>query len=196
MNRLKRSLAAILPVAFIVVACHRSEDSGTTEALVLGRVPSPLGAPPVGLNPGTPPAATTGTPPVAPPGTTPPVVTPGTPAFPPPLRGGGCVEMDGCSFKSAWPDSNNPLQKEMGCGPVFQYFNGAGQGVLGGTGSFCPDTPANRRLAHQKNLTGHHAGYCETCMGVPAGKFFVFWDYFVGPSCPSGCRTGTSAPPI
>jgi hypothetical protein len=195
MNRVARSLAATLPVAFVIVACHRSEEAGTTTtteaSLVLGRVPAPLGAPPISVNPGTRPVATTGTPPVA--TTDPPL----PPPLPPPARGaGGCIEMDGCSFKSAWPDSNNPLQKQLGCGPVFQYFNGAGQGILGGTGSFCPDTPANRKLLHQKGLTGHHAGYCETCMGVPADKIFVFWDYFMGPSCPSGCRTGFSAPPI
>ena len=113
-----------------------------------------------------------------------------------PVRGvaTGCIERPHCSMSYGWDDANDPLQQQLGCGGVFTYFNGANSGVLGGTGSFCADTPANRATLHDQKKRGFQPAYCETCMGVPDHKLFVFWGESVGPSCPSGCVLGVSAP--
>jgi hypothetical protein len=92
------------------------------------------------------------------------------------------------SFKGSIDLSSDPLAKQLGCGPVFQYSRG-GKGFFGGTGSFCPDSPGNRAVLHANQKYGFPPRYCETCMGVPDGKIFVFWTRDAGPSpsCPSGC---------
>lgn len=120
---------------------------------------------------------------------------PGTTTIPPTCTT-SCVERPRCSFQSAWDDAGDPLQAQLGCGPVFQYRNGANSGILGGTGSFCTDSPANRQVLHDAHKRGYPPGYCETCLGVPAGKVFVFWTEAIGPSCPSGCVVGDAAPPF
>ena len=68
-------------------------------------------------------------------------------------------------------------------------MTGAGNGLLGGLGSVCPDTKAVRDYVHEP---GHmHLGivgaYCDGCLKIPAGHLFVFWEIFIGPNCPSGC---------
>jgi hypothetical protein len=78
--------------------------------------------------------------------------------------------------------------KLQGCGPVFEYWSG-GKGFFGGTGSFCTDSPYNQAILKANHMYGFPPGYCETCMGVPDGKVFVFWGDRAGPapSCSSGC---------
>jgi hypothetical protein len=109
-----------------------------------------------------------------------------------------CVDRPGCSMRPILPDdafSPDPLQKQLGCGPVFVYMNGAKAGVHGGFGSYCPDSPDNRKILHDNHKHGYLSGHCETCLGVPAGWLFAFWLETEGPSCPSGCgEPGVSAP--
>jgi hypothetical protein len=98
-----------------------------------------------------------------------------------------------CSFGYEYDDSGNPAQSLLGCGPVYRWSNGANAGILGGVGSYCPDTPSNRQYLHDNGLTGFSSGYCDTCLNVPCGQLFVFWSYFVGPTCPSSCTYGSGA---
>jgi hypothetical protein len=115
------------------------------------------------------------------------------PAVPPATTMAVCAERPHCSFRldeSATPD---PLQNQLGCGPIYRNENGE-RGGDNGIGSFCPDSPANRKLLHNSAKHGYLAGYCQSCLGVPAGKLFVFWKLFDQPSCPSGCAPG--APPL
>jgi hypothetical protein len=119
------------------------------------------------------------------------------PMGPPPVGKASCVERPHCSFRYAWDEGpNDPLWKQLGCGPVFQYMNGHSAGILGGNGSFCPDSTSNRKVLHDNHKRGYLPGYCETCLGVPDGQIFVFWSQTIGPSCPSGCVPGEAAPAI
>jgi hypothetical protein len=101
----------------------------------------------------------------------------------------------GCSIY-ALDGATNPTQQLLGCGPIYGYHNGANAGILGGTGSFCPDTPSNRAYLHDHNFTGFGGGYDDSCIVVPCGQIFVFWSYFMGPNCPSSCHTVSGPPPI
>ncbi len=114
-----------------------------------------------------------------------------------PVCTANCVDRPHCSFRYAWDEGpNDPLWKQLGCGPVFQYHNGHSSGIMGGNGSFCPDSPTTRKVLHDDHKRGYLPGYCETCLGVPAGQIFVFWSQTIGPSCPSGCSQGEAAPEI
>ena len=94
-----------------------------------------------------------------------------------------------------WPD--DPLWKQLGCGPVYTFSTGTSEGFLGGIGSFCPDSPDGR--AHLYGKLIFFPGYCETALGVPDGKIFVFWKTYEkpqsNPSCPSGCPGAGIYPP-
>jgi hypothetical protein len=124
-----------------------------------------------------------------------PGVGPGATTPPAPTCAAGCIEAPKCKFGVWEPenDTSDPLRAQLGCGALFLYDSGATFGVLGGVGSFCPDSSANRALLHARGKRGYLPGYCQTCIGVPAGMLFVFWRVNVGPSCPSGCLPG---PPI
>jgi len=78
--------------------------------------------------------------------------------------------------------------KKLGCGPLVRYMTGNGNGVLGGIGAYCPDSPAlhDPKARH----IGFPPGYCDGCLRVPPGQYFVFFETFVGPNCPSGCPRG------
>jgi len=101
----------------------------------------------------------------------------------------GCLEPPCCTLQ---PDATeDALQRSLGCGPSYMYLehldSGAGSTPLG-VGSFCPDTPTSRIILHNRGKRGYFAGYCDTCLCVPAGQIFVFWRIEVGPTCPSGCQ--------
>jgi hypothetical protein len=98
--------------------------------------------------------------------------------------GGGCVERPGCSIEL---DGDPPgvLQQQLGCGVNYTYS--FGDRFEAAMGSFCIDSPANRQILHDHQRRGFFGGYCESCLGVPAGKIFVFWAIVEGPTCPSGC---------
>lgn len=115
------------------------------------------------------------------------------PAVPPATTMGVCAERPHCSFQVDASSTPDPLQSQLGCGPLYRYENGE-KGGDNGIGSFCPDTPVNRKILHDSGKHGYGAGYCQSCLGVPAGKIFVFWKLFDQPSCPSGCAPG--APPL
>lgn len=90
--------------------------------------------------------------------------------------------------------ASDPLPQQLGCGAVYLYRNGAPDGIfVGGHGSFCPDSPATRQVLHDQRKLGYRPGYCESCLGVPPGQVFVFWDMLAGPSCPSGCAPGNAS---
>lgn len=107
-----------------------------------------------------------------------------------------CVTLVGCSFQFVGGTSTNPLSAQLHCGQQYRYMNGFHAGVLGGIGSFCPDSVGNRTILAAHHMAGFRAGYCDTCLTVPTGKLFVFWTEFVGPGCPSGCIPGEGAPPF
>jgi hypothetical protein len=85
------------------------------------------------------------------------------------------------------PTFSDPLEAQLGCGPSSQYTTGFFGGFVGGYGSFCPDTPANRAALHAAHKRGFLTGYCSTCMRVPAKSLWVVWAEFEGPGCPSSC---------
>jgi hypothetical protein len=115
----------------------------------------------------------------------------------PPPPAVSCVERPGCSIRPIAaddPQDADPLQQQLGCGPELVYMNGATKGIHGGRGSFCPDSPSNRKALHDAGKRGYLPGHCEVCLGVPASWIFVFWAETEGPGCPSGCVEGFSAP--
>jgi hypothetical protein len=63
-----------------------------------------------------------------------------------PVTAQRCVELPHCSLGPPTLEASNPLSKQLGCGLQQRYRNGADLGVLGGDGSFCPDSPDNRKL--------------------------------------------------
>jgi hypothetical protein len=73
--------------------------------------------------------------------------------------------------------------KNFGCGPFFHYGTGNGNGILGGNGTYCKDTPALRAT----HPMGYGPGYCDGCLKVPPGEIFVLWTTAIGPNCPNGC---------
>jgi hypothetical protein len=81
------------------------------------------------------------------------------------------------------------LQSQLGCLQNLRYMSGANSGFLGGILSSCPDTPANRSALRAAGYRAFLPGYCNTCIGVPAGRLYVFWTEFLGPGCPSSCTT-------
>jgi hypothetical protein len=93
-----------------------------------------------------------------------------------------CVEKPGCAFTAGGTDPMDPLQAQLGCGPIFTYSSQPALGV----GSFCPDTADNRRVLHDHQKAAYLPGYCDPCLTVPPDKLFVFWK-LNGPSCPSTC---------
>jgi hypothetical protein len=90
------------------------------------------------------------------------------------------------------------VRETAGCGPVYRYGSGAGDGFLGGIGSFCPDTPANRAYLRASVAldTGYDSTFCDQCLTVPSGSLFFFWQIDLGPGCPSGCMLGEFPPHI
>jgi hypothetical protein len=81
---------------------------------------------------------------------------------------------------------------ELCCGPAYHYFSGANAGFLGGIVSLCPDTPATREYFH----LAYPSGFCNACLPpAPPGTVYAFWETFVGPNCPSGCRNATPPAP-
>lgn len=57
----------------------------------------------------------------------------------------------------------------------------------------CPDSPSLRAYvaAHADEHIHPYIGsdVCDRCLAaLPAGKVYVFWNTFVKPNCPSGCR--------
>lgn len=109
-----------------------------------------------------------------------------------------------CLVKYAENRASNPLQKQLSCGPMYDY---SAEGSLGdsdaaivfvGTGSFCPDSPEARRLLHDNRNIGYLPGYSDACLTVPSGMLFVLWSpdeaetfgppFPRPPSCPSSCR--------
>jgi hypothetical protein len=171
-----RCLLAIAPIAGIIVACGNAPETTSQSAsqdplMIAG---GDLAPPPVKRLPPPPP--------------------------PPPPQPAACMstctDLPQCSFGYSYEDSGDPTQKTLGCSPVYRYMNGANSGILGGVGSFCPDTPDNRQYLHDHNYSGFTSGYCDTCLNVPCGKIFVFWSYFIGPSCPSSCVVGKGGDPI
>jgi hypothetical protein len=123
---------------------------------------------------------------------------PAPPATPPPPRN--------CSLKLAAREQDDPLWRQLGCGPVMRWISGANAGVLGGFGSFCADDPdppkdpfpgpqqppfdrPHRLLLHARHRHGYAAGARAPCIDVPVGQLFVFWSEDVGPSCGSTCVT-------
>jgi hypothetical protein len=97
---------------------------------------------------------------------------------------GGCVERPGCSI-AIFGEPSGVLQQQLGCSATYEYD--FGPGFEAAIGSFCVDSPGNRQILHDHERRGFFGGYCETCLGVPAGKIFVFWADVLGPTCPSGC---------
>jgi hypothetical protein len=137
------------------------------------------------VSPGTVPT----TPAPDPGGTTTPAPDGGT-TTPAPDPVGSCVTRPGCALSQIEGPSSDPLQGQLGCGPAFRYQSGATFGFHGGVGSFCPDSPGNRAILHQRLKIGYLPGYCDSCLKVPPGTLFVFWTAGgppTGPSCPSGC---------
>src|SRR5215510_1760210 len=47
-----------------------------------------------------------------------------------------------CSLTLQAQERDDPVWRQLGCGPVMRWFSGANAGTLGGLGSFCPDDPA------------------------------------------------------
>ena len=189
-----RALVLLVPTALVAAACGSSRAPSPTGANAsLTFAPALLAAPPMGAtgDPAVPPRAHPG--PVLPP---PPATTGTVQPPPPPACTNQCTELPQCTFGYSYEDSSDPLQKQLGCSPVYRYTNGANSGILGGVGSFCPDTAANRKILHDKGRKGYAHGYCDTCLNVPCGKLFVFWSFMIGPGCPSGCRIGTAPPDI
>jgi hypothetical protein len=105
---------------------------------------------------------------------------------------GTCDERPHCSFGPDPETPGNPLQQQLHCGPIHRYVGGDKAGFAA-VGSFCPDSPATRRILHDNEKRGYLPGYCDTCLTVPAGQVFAFWKFFDGPSCPSGCVPGPPA---
>jgi hypothetical protein len=108
-----------------------------------------------------------------------------------------CEERPACAFSPApttvlttLTPADRAVLDALSCGPIYSYTSGANQGFLRGIGSFCADSTANRHLLHDNLKAGFHPGYCQSCLGVPAGKLFVFWtvESSEGPNCPSTCR--------
>jgi hypothetical protein len=115
------------------------------------------------------------------------------PAVPPAApTAGACAERPHCSFEPEASSPPDPLQAQLGCGPLYRYQNGE-KGGDNGLGSFCPDSPATRKTLHDAGKHGYLPGYCQSCLGVPADKIFVFWKLFDQPSCPSTCAPGAPA---
>jgi hypothetical protein len=106
------------------------------------------------------------------------------PPDPPPLPP-VCEVTPGCVLNFAG-GFQSPLQSQLHCTETYTYYNGSPGGrFLGGLGSFCRDTSFNRN-----RLRGYPAflpGYCATCLDVPTGWLFVFWQTTTGPQCPSSC---------
>jgi hypothetical protein len=88
----------------------------------------------------------------------------------PPQRTAICMARPHCSFRyiggppvdmrRAAPED----LRNLGCGLTYQYYNGGGEGDLGGYGAFCPDTPTNRAVLHGRTKplsTGYVGPYCE-----------------------------------
>lgn len=99
----------------------------------------------------------------------------------------------GCSA-SSWQLS--PEQQRTSdalcCGPAYHYFSGGNAGFLGGIVSLCPDTQATRDYFH----LAYPSGFCNACLPpAPPGSVYAFWETFVGPNCPSGCRNATPPTP-
>ncbi len=99
----------------------------------------------------------------------------------------GCVERLPCSFVREDPKGpEDPLQTQLGCGVAYVYTSADPLNAWVGTGSFCPDSQANRDVLRGNGQLGYLPGYCDTCLGIPPGKIFVFWK-LDGPNCPSSC---------
>ena len=112
-----------------------------------------------------------------------------------------CRENSFCWFgEPRTPDADTaapPLWKPLDCGAVYRFQNGR----LFGTGSLCADSPANRKLLHDHNMSGFLPGRCgppppraSRCLDLPDGMLFVIWSTSDPPPvCPSTCRD-TPAP--
>jgi hypothetical protein len=102
---------------------------------------------------------------------------------------------EGTCHVSPFPNEGPIAEKAraLGCGPLHMYHTGNGSGLLGGIGSYCPDTKAVREAAP---CVGYAGPYCDGCLEVPAGQIFHMWTLQSGPSCPSGCPSGHTAPGI
>jgi hypothetical protein len=97
-----------------------------------------------------------------------------------------CVERLPCSFRPITGEPSDPIQIQLGCGPTYEYVSSSPLNAWSGIGSFCPDSPANRDMLRDSGKFGYLSGFCDTCLGVPEDKIFVFWKHS-GPNCPSSC---------
>jgi hypothetical protein len=104
------------------------------------------------------------------------------PGDPPPV----CDDTPGCSltYQGGYASS---LQQQLRCGQDYYYLDGASGGFMGGIGSYCPDSSAVRTALASHHIHFVDSTYCATCLSVPLGKLFVFWNEFWGPGCPSSC---------
>ena len=113
-----------------------------------------------------------------------------------------CVQTAWCNFRPAEPvfadTSKLPLWQPLGCGPVYSFNDGVG----GGVGSLCLDTPEHRQLLHDNGKNGFAPGGCSQppkvtrCLNLPEGMVFVIWrTKLFPPFCPSSCQdiTGPTA---
>lgn len=106
--------------------------------------------------------------------------------------------MPPCSLAPSAQTSDNPLQEQLGCGPVFHFNNGANGGFRGGEGSFCPDLPDTRAVLHDQQRYGFDSNSSDACMILPEDEIFVFWtrDPMPAPTCTSGCLPGFEPVPF
>jgi hypothetical protein len=108
------------------------------------------------------------------------------------------IAMPPCSLVRSAETSDNPLQEQLGCGPVFHFNNGANGGFRGGEGSFCPDLPDTRAVLHDHQRYGFDSNLSDACMILPEEEIFVFWtrDPMPAPTCTSGCLPGYEPVPF
>jgi len=114
-----------------------------------------------------------------------------------------CVQNVWCDVRPAEPvfadTSKLPLWGPLGCGPVYSFHNGIG----GGTGSLCLDTPEHRTLLHDNHQTGFLPAGCSPppkatrCLKLPEGMVFVIWTRMAPPPfCPSTCQDISAPAPF
>lgn len=107
--------------------------------------------------------------------------------------------LDRCSLSRSAENPDELLREQLGCGPVFHYYdNEAQSGFRSGLGSLCPDLPDTRAVLRDHQKDGFEPDVGDTCMIVPEGEIFVFWvrDPVPAPGCTSGCTPGYEPLPL
>src|SRR5215510_3965626 len=83
-----------------------------------------------------------------------------------------------CSLTLQAQERDDPVWRQLGCGPVMRWFSGANAGTLGGPAGAKPLPPPpplpqlgpRRTLLHEHHLHGYTAGQAAPCINVPTGQ--------------------------